>query len=94
MPGLPIRVIVALVTIFPLMVGPAMSQPNCDFFKIVQDVLAKKFELTDLSYMHPVVSETDTIWTVRYELPPDSLGFIPVVGIDKRTCAVVHSDME
>jgi hypothetical protein len=96
MPGLRTRVIIALVTIFPLMVSPAMSQSKCDFPKIAQDFIAKEFPYIDLhaAYRHPVTSESNTFWEVRYELPPDWLGFVPVVAIDKWTCVVVHSHVE
>ena len=94
MPGSRMRIVVALATIFPLMVSSTMSRPKCDLLKIAHDVMAREFALTDLSYRHPVVSESDNVWTVRFELPPDSLGFVPVIDIDKRTCAVVHFDME
>lgn len=94
MPGLRTRVITALVTIFPLMVSPTMSQPKCDFLKIAQGLIAKEYPFIDLAHRHPVTSESNTFWEVRYELPPDSLGFVPVVAIDKWTCVVVHSHVE
>jgi hypothetical protein len=94
MPSLGTRLILTLAMIFQLMVSPTMSQPKCDFLNVAQELIARKFPFIDLSYRHPVTSESKNIWQVRYELPPDTLGFVPVVGIDKQTCAVVHSDVE
>ena len=51
-----------------------MSQTECNPIKVAHEYLAE-FPLTHLSYRRPVVSETDTVWTVRYELPPDWPGF-------------------
>ena len=85
---------IAIASSIMLFTWPAMSQPKCGFFRIAHDIVAREFEITDLSYRHSVISESDTVWTVRHELPPDWIGFVPVVGVDKRTCVVVHSDME
>ncbi len=95
MPGLRMRTAIALATIVPLMVSPTMSQTECNPIKVAHEYLAE-FPLTDLSYRRPVVSETDTVWTVRYELPPDwpGFGFNHVIDIDKQTCAIVHADKE
>jgi hypothetical protein len=97
MPGLRMC-IVTLVTIVQLMASPAMSQPKCDFLKIARDFIAKEYPFIDLhaAYRHPVTSESNTFWEVRYEFPPDwlVLGFVPVVLIDKRTCGVVHGHVE
>jgi hypothetical protein len=94
-PGLRMR-IVTLVTIFQLMASPAMSQPKCDLLKIAQEHIADNYPFIELSHRHPVTSESNTFWEVRYEFQQNwfVLGFVPVVLIDKRICEVVHAHVE
>jgi hypothetical protein len=97
MPSVRMRIIVILVAIFPLIASQAMPQPQChsrDFLKMAQDFIAKKFPYIDLAHRQPVTSESNSFWEVRYELPPDMLGFVPVVAIDKWYCVVVHAHVE
>lgn len=97
MPGLRMPTAIVLATIVPLMVSPTMSQTKCNPVKVAYEYLyLKESGPTDLSFRHPAISETDTVWTVRYELPPDwpGFGFNHVIDIDKRTCAVVRVDKE
>ncbi len=54
-----------------------MSQTECNPLKVAHEYVTE-LGLTDLSYRHPVVSETETVWTVRYELPPDCSGLSPL----------------
>jgi hypothetical protein len=83
-----------LVTAFQLMGSPTMSQPKCDFLKIAKDYIVKEYPFIDFVHRHPVTSESNHIRQVRYELPPDWLGFVPVVSIDTRTCTVVDAVVE
>jgi hypothetical protein len=68
----------------------AMSRPKCDAYRVAQDYIAKHFPRTDLTRMKPVISETESIWELRYELPRDTLGGGPVIKIDKRSCEVIY----
>ena len=90
MPGLRMYVIIAI-AMLQLMVSPTMSQPKCDFLKIARDYIAKEFPVIDFSQRHPVTSESDSFLEVRYDLPPDRLGLVPVIVIDKWTCEIVHA---
>jgi hypothetical protein len=94
MPALRLRVIIILVTILQLTVSPAMSQPKCDFLKIAKEFIVREFPFIDFADRNSVISEADDVLEVRYDLPHDSLGFVPVISIDKRTCAVVDADIE
>ena len=37
-----------------------------------------------------VVADNGDMWTVTYQLPPDTAGGTPVLTIDKTTCKVVR----
>jgi hypothetical protein len=80
MPSLRMRLIVILVAIFPLIVSQAMPQPQCHSRDFPR--MAQDFIAKNFPYI------------VRYELPPDTLGFVPVVLIDKWYCVVVHAHVE
>jgi hypothetical protein len=71
-----------------------MSQPKCDFLKTARNYIADKFPIIDFSNRHPVTSESDGFVEVRYDLPPDTLGFVPVIVIHKLGCDVVHDHVE
>jgi len=68
-----------------------MSQISCDVAKIARDYIARRYPFFDPAGLRVVVSETESQWEVTYLLPRDMLGGAPVLGIDKRTCAVVHA---
>src|SRR5438105_733043 len=81
-------VLVAAVATVQLAGDTAMSQPKCDAYRVAQDYIGKRYPRSDLK---PIISETEGIWELRYELPRDTLGGGPVIKIDKRTCKVVYA---
>ena len=87
-------VMIAVVAALQLTVDQTMSQPKCDLLRVAQEYIAKRYPFIDLAERHPVTSESDNVWEVRYELPQGTLGFVPVISIDKRTCAVVRAQVE
>jgi len=82
-----------LVAVLQLMVDQAMSQPNCDLVKIAEDYARTRWPV-DLTTDRRVVIQLDgTIWQVRFTIPDDTLGFVPEIGIDQRTCRVVSAKL-
>jgi hypothetical protein len=55
--------------------------------------LAVAYPFYDPPSTPPLVSVGLRSWTVTHRLPEEMIGGAPVVVIDKRTCAVVHSYM-
>ena len=68
-----------------------MAQSPCDFFGIAQQFIAERYPTFDLKELRPTVSETDSLWELTYELPKGTLGGVPIITIDKRTCAIVRA---
>lgn len=85
---------IVTVAALQLMVNQAMSQPRCNMFRVAEDYIAKRYPFIDLAKRHPVTSESTKVWEVRYELPQGTLGFVPIISIDKRTCTVVRVQVE
>jgi len=74
-----------------LMVDQAMSQPNCDVVKIAEDYARARWPV-DLTTDRRVVRWLEgNVWKVAFEIPPDTLGYVPEIGIDQRTCQVVSA---
>ena len=73
-----------------LVVGEAMSQPRCDLLKIAQQVIAERYPDFDATGLQLLISETDTLLELTYEIPRGSLGGAPIITIDKRRCTVVR----
>ena len=69
----------------------AMPQPNCDVLKIAQDYAKSRWPV-DLTSDRRVISWVEgNIHTLRFDLPEDTLGFVPEIGIDEKTCQVVSA---
>jgi hypothetical protein len=85
---------IATVAALQLMANQTMSQPKCNMFQVAEDYIAKRYPFIDLAERHPVTSESDNVWEVGYELPRGTLGFVPIISVDKRTCAVVRAQVE
>ena len=81
----------AVATSLQLVTGETMSQPQCDFFGIAQQFIAQRHPTFDSTGLRPTVSETDILWELTYELPRGMLGGVPIITIDKRTCAIVRA---
>jgi hypothetical protein len=73
------------------MVDQAMSQPNCDFVKIAEDYVRQRWPFIDVTDRRRLSSVEGAVWKIRFTLPDDTLGFVPEVGIDQRTCQVVSA---
>ena len=89
------RTLVAvIITSLQLMADQTMPKPGCNIFKVAEDYIAQRFPFIDLRDRHPTASESHDVWKVRYDLPEGTLGFVPIVSINKATCKVVHAEVE
>ena len=80
-----------VVAILQLMVDQAMAQPNCDVVKIAEDYARTRWPV-DLTTDRRVVRWLEgNVWKVAFEFPADTLGYVPEIGIDQRTCQVVSA---
>ncbi|TMI99426.1 MAG: hypothetical protein E6G97_22825 [Alphaproteobacteria bacterium] len=80
-----------LVAALQLTVDEAMSQPNCDVVKIAADYARTRWPV-DLTTDRRVIRSFDgNVWKVRFSLPDNTLGYVPEIGIDQRTCQVVSA---
>lgn len=70
----------------------AMSQANCDVLKIAHEYIASRYPSFDAAGLTPVISEQGNLWRLTYELPRGTLGGVPIITIDKRTCRVVQAE--
>jgi hypothetical protein len=74
-----------------LLVDQAMSQTNCDVVKIAKNYARTRWPVdvtTDRRVVRWVEGGT---WKIAFELPEDTLGFVPEIGIDPKTCQVVSA---
>jgi hypothetical protein len=80
-----------VVAALQLTVDQAMSQPNCDVVKIAEDYARARWPV-DLTTNRRVVRWLEgNVWKVTFEFPADTLGYVPEIGIDERTCQVVSA---
>ena len=80
-----------MIAVLQLMVEQAMSQPNCDLVKIAEDYARTRWPVDLTTGRRVVRSLEGTVWKVRFTFPDDTLGFVPEIGIDQRTCQVVSA---
>jgi hypothetical protein len=85
-------VALAIMTSLELAADQAMSQVKCDVLKIARDYIAKQFPSFDASGLRPIISESANLWELTYELPRGTLGGVPTVTIDKRSCTVIRAE--
>jgi len=86
-----LKAVIVIVTL-QSMVNQAMSQPNCDVVKIATDYTRTRWSWVDLTTDRRVITSLEgTVWKIRFTLPDDTLGFVPEIGIDQRTCQVVSA---
>jgi hypothetical protein len=85
---------IAVIATLQLMVNQAMSQPNCDVVKIAESYVRTRYPFIDIADREAVTSATDALWQVTFELPQGALGFVPIISIDRKTCAVVRAEVE
>jgi NTF2 fold immunity protein len=69
----------------------AMSQTPCEFQKIAEDHIQSRWPEFDRAGKTLIISESEDVWEITYELPPDMLGGTPVIVIDKSTCKIIRS---
>ena len=80
-----------MIAVFQLMSEQAMPQPDCDLVKVAEDYARARWPV-DLTSDRRVVSWVEgNIHTLRFDLPEDTLGFVPEIGIDPKTCRVVSA---
>jgi hypothetical protein len=69
----------------------AMSQPNCDLVKIAEDYARTRWPVDMTTDRRVRTWLEGDVWKVAFELPADTLGFVPEIGIDRTTCQVVSA---
>lgn len=74
-----------------LLMGQVMSYANCDLVKVAEGYIAERFPTLNLCGTKMVISEKGHLWELTYELPPDTLGGVPTIIIDKRACTIVRA---
>jgi hypothetical protein len=74
-----------------LTVNQTMAQSKCDALKIALEYIATRYPHFDPGGLKQVISERDNLWELTYELPADTLGGVPIVTIDTRTCTIVRA---
>jgi hypothetical protein len=75
-----------------LVTGQTMPQSQCDFLGIAQRFIAQRYPNFDSTGLRPTISETDSLWELTYELPRGTLGGVPIITIDKRSCQIVRAE--
>jgi NTF2 fold immunity protein len=85
--------VVALVIIatLTLSVNKTMSEPRCDMLKIAEEYISARYPSFDSKGLQRIISEKGNLWELTYEMPETSLGGVPIITIDKRTCQVVRA---
>jgi hypothetical protein len=77
--------------VLQLTTDQAMSQPNCDLIKIAEEYARTRWPIDMTTDRHVIAWLEGAVWKVRFDLPKDTLGFVPEIGIDQRTCKVVSA---
>ena len=80
----------ALIALLELTASQTMAQPRCDMLKLAQEYIDRQYPAFDASGLRPIISETGNLWELTYELPRGTLGGVPTITIDKRSCTVVR----
>ena len=75
-----------------LIAGVIMAQSQCDFFGIAQRFIAQRYPSFGATDLRPLISETDNVWELTYQLPRGTLGGVPTITIDKRSCKIVRAE--
>jgi hypothetical protein len=82
----------AIIASLELTASQSMSQHQCDMSKLAREYIEKRFPFFDPSGLKPIISETENLWELTYELPRGMLGGVPIITIDKRSCLVVRAE--
>jgi hypothetical protein len=80
-----------VVAVLQLTVDQAMSQPKCDLVKIAEDYTRARWPVDLITDRRVRTWLEGDVWKVAFEIPSDTLGFVPEIGIDQRTCQVVSA---
>lgn len=70
-----------------------MAQSNCDAVKIAEDYAKARWPVDLTRDRRAVTWPEGAVIKVAFELPPDSLGFVPEISIDAQTCRVVSAKL-
>jgi len=81
-----------IIALLELIASQTMSQPECDMLKLAQEYIKKQYPSFDASGLRPIISESGNLWELTYELPRGTLGGVPSITIDKRSCTVVRAE--
>jgi hypothetical protein len=94
MPILRVKIIYAVAAapiVMLLMLRQAMSESECNFRKVAMDFVAAKYPSFNVAGSKLVASRGNDFWEVTWELPDGTLGGVPIVHIDTRSCAVIRA---
>ena len=80
-----------IIAILTSTTGKAMPKPKCDMLKIAEEYLSQRFPSFDPAGFKRVITEKGNLWQLTYDVPENTLGGVPIVTIDKRTCKVVRA---
>lgn len=69
----------------------AMAQQTCDPLIVAQEYIARRYPNFDPAGKKLVISESENLWQLTYELPSYMLGGAPIITIDKSTCTVIRA---
>jgi hypothetical protein len=82
-----------MAAMFHLIGGQAMAQPTCDVVKIAEDYAKARWPVDLATDRHGRHWPDGAVIKVAFELPPDSLGDVPEIGIDPQSCRVVSAKL-
>ena len=80
-----------MIAALQLMAEQAMSQPDCDLLKVAEEYARARWPVDLTTGRRVVKSLEGTVWKIRFALPIDTLGYVPEIGIDQKTCRVVSA---
>lgn len=69
-----------------------MAQQVCVPLKSAVEYIARRFPHFDSTGLKEVVNERGNLWELTYELPRGTLGGVPIITIDKRSCQIVRAE--
>lgn len=73
-----------------MMADHSVSNHTCDVLRIAEEEIVKRFPSFFPTSFKQVVSDKGNVWELTYEVPIGVLGGVPIVTIDKTTCAIIR----
>jgi len=67
----------------------AMTGAACNPISVAMQFIAGKYPSFQSTGLKPLISERGNLWQITYQLPEGTIGGVPTVIVDKRTCEVV-----